>query len=55
MSDQLILKFPEHRAYKTEDFGMTWKNIIPNKDVYGFTRSIQEDYMNPNLLFLKKS
>ena len=39
-------------AYKTEDFGMTWKNIIPNKDVYGFTRSIQEDYMNPNLLFL---
>ena len=37
---------------KTEDFGLTWENIIPNNDVYGFARSIQEDYINPNLLFL---
>ena len=39
-------------TYKTEDFGLTWENIIPNNDVYGFARSIQEDYINPNLLFL---
>ena len=39
-------------AYKTENFGASWKNIIPNNDVYGFARSIQEDYENPELLFL---
>ena len=39
-------------TYKTEDFGLTWENIIPNNDVHGFARSIQEDYINPNLLFL---
>ncbi len=39
-------------ALKTDDFGMNWKNIIPSNDVYGFTRSIQEDYENPDLLFL---
>ena len=39
-------------AYKTNDLGETWSNIIPNNDVIGFTRNIQEDYENPNLLFL---
>ena len=39
-------------AYKTNDLGKTWVNIIPNNDVIGFTRNIQEDYENPNLLFL---
>ena len=39
-------------AYKTNDLGKTWTNIIPNDDVTGFTRNIQEDYENPNLLFL---
>ena len=38
-------------AYKTSDFGTTWKNIISD-DVVGFVRNIQEDYKNPNLLFL---
>ena len=38
-------------AYKTTDFGKTWTSIITD-DVYGFTRSIQEDFINPNLLFL---
>ena len=38
-------------AYKTTDFGTTWKNIISD-DVVGFVRNIQEDYNNPNLLFL---
>ncbi len=38
-------------AYKTSDFGKTWTNIITD-DVKGFARNIQEDYVNPNLLFL---
>lgn len=38
-------------AYKTTDFGKTWKNIISD-NVVGFVRNIQEDYQNPNLLFL---
>ena len=38
-------------AYKTTDFGKTWTNIISD-DVYGFVRNIQEDYVNPDLLFL---
>ena len=38
-------------AYKTTDFGASWKSIITD-EVEGFTRSIQEDYENPNLLFL---
>ncbi|RLD28934.1 MAG: hypothetical protein DRI75_05175 [Bacteroidetes bacterium] len=38
-------------AYKTTDYGKTWINII-SKDVVGFVRNIQEDYVNPDLLFL---
>lgn len=38
-------------AYKTTDFGKTWKNIISD-DIVGFARNIQEDYKNPDLLFL---
>ncbi|RDY61610.1 hypothetical protein DX873_05500 [Flagellimonas nanhaiensis] len=38
-------------AYKTTDYGKTWTNIITD-DVYGFARNIQEDYVNPDLLFL---
>ncbi len=38
-------------AYKTTDFGKTWKSII-TPDVVGFVRSIQEDYQNKDLLFL---
>lgn len=38
-------------AFKTTDFGKTWTNIISN-DVTGFVRNIQEDYVNPDLLFL---
>lgn len=38
-------------AYKTTDFGKTWSNIITD-DVEGFARNIQEDYVNPDLLFL---
>ena len=38
-------------AYKTTDFGKTWTSIISD-DVVGFARNIQEDYVNPDLLFL---
>ena len=38
-------------VYKTTDYGKTWKNII-TKDVVGITRNIQEDLVNPNILFL---
>lgn len=38
-------------VYKTTDFGKTWKSIV-TEDVYGFSRSLQEDYENENLLFL---
>lgn len=38
-------------TYKTTDFGKTWTNIITD-EVYGFVRNIQEDYVNPDLLFL---
>ncbi|NAY90985.1 hypothetical protein GTQ34_03550 [Muricauda sp. JGD-17] len=38
-------------AYKTTDFGKTWTSIITD-EVVGFARNIQEDYENPNLLFL---
>ena len=39
-------------AFKTTDLGKTWSNIIPNDDVTGFARNIQEDYVNKDLLFL---
>ena len=38
-------------AYKTTDYGKTWANIITD-DVEIFARNIQEDYENPNVLFL---
>ena len=38
-------------AFKTTDLGKNWSNIIPNDDVTGFARNIQEDYVNKDLLF----
>lgn len=38
-------------VYKTTDFGTTWTTIV-TKDIDGFARCIQEDYVNENLLFL---
>jgi len=38
-------------AYKTSDFGKTWKSIIKG-GVEGVVRNIQVDYENPDLLFL---
>jgi len=40
-------------AYKTTDFGKTWTNIITDDiEIDSFVRNIQEDYENPDLLFL---
>jgi len=36
---------------KTTDYGETWTSIASD-DIKGFTRSIQEDFVNPDLLFL---
>ncbi len=38
-------------VYKTSDYGQTWTSLA-TEDIVGFTRTIQEDYVNPNLLFL---
>lgn len=38
-------------VYKTTDFGKTWTSIS-SADIDSFARNIQEDYKNPNLLFL---
>ena len=38
-------------AFITTDFGKTWTNIISD-GVTGFVRNIQEDFVNPDLLFL---
>ena len=38
-------------AYKTTDYGQSWTSITTD-NIHGFTRSIQEDLVNENLLFL---
>lgn len=36
---------------KTTDGGQSWQSIVTD-DIVGFARSIQEDYVNPDLLYL---
>ena len=38
-------------VYKTTDFGKTWTSIV-TADITTFVRNIQEDYVNPDLLFI---
>jgi len=38
-------------VYKTTNFGASWSSISTT-EIDGFARNIQEDYKNPNLLFL---
>lgn len=38
-------------VYKTSDYGKTWRSLV-TPDINGFTRSIQEDFVKPGLLFL---
>ena len=39
-------------AYRTTDYGKTWKRIVDENDVESFTLSIVEDPIESNLLFL---
>ncbi len=50
--------FDDHRrgnwtpyAYRTEDYGSTWQSLATD-DVYGFVHVIEEDPVEPRLLFL---
>ncbi len=38
-------------VYKTTDYGKTWTSLA-TPEIEGFARSFQEDFENPNLLFL---
>ena len=38
-------------VYKTEDSGQSWQSIA-TPEIEGFARSIQEDFVNPDLLYL---
>ncbi len=39
-------------AYRTKDYGKTWKRIVDENDVQSYTLSIVEDIEEPNLMFL---
>ncbi|MET1259807.1 hypothetical protein ABV409_10705 [Flagellimonas sp. DF-77] len=39
-------------AYRTTDYGRTWKRIVDENDVQSYALSIIEDPENPNLVFL---
>ncbi|OIQ28350.1 MAG: hypothetical protein BM564_09785 [Bacteroidetes bacterium MedPE-SWsnd-G2] len=39
-------------AFRTKDYGKTWKRIVDESDVISYTLSIVEDPVEPNLLFL---
>ena len=38
-------------VYKTSDYGSTWQSIATD-EIKGFARNIQEDYVQPDLLYL---
>ncbi|MEQ8927586.1 MAG: hypothetical protein RLO81_17350, partial [Fulvivirga sp.] len=38
-------------VYKTSDYGATWKSIVTD-EIEGFARNIQEDFVQPDLLYL---
>ena len=39
-------------AYHTSDYGQTWTRIVDDSDVFGYTLSILQDPIEPNLVFL---
>ncbi len=39
-------------AYHTSDYGQTWTRIVDDSDVFGYTLSILQDPIEPNLIFL---
>ena len=42
----------EAYAYHTADYGATWTRIVDDNDVFGYTLSILQDPIEPNLVFL---
>jgi photosystem II stability/assembly factor-like uncharacterized protein len=53
-----FILFDDHRrsdmkphVYRVENYGRSWKNIITD-DVTGYALSLQQDHVDPNLLFL---
>ncbi|MDG2372439.1 MAG: hypothetical protein P8L83_07470 [Flavobacteriaceae bacterium] len=42
----------EAYAYRTKNYGKTWKRIVDSDDVSTYTLSIVEDIINPKLIFL---
>jgi photosystem II stability/assembly factor-like uncharacterized protein len=39
-------------AYHSSDYGQTWTRIVDGNDVFGYTLSILQDPIEPNLVFL---
>ena len=39
-------------AYRTSNYGKTWKRVVDENDVESYTLSIIEDQIEPNLMFL---
>jgi len=39
-------------AYHSSDYGQTWTRIVDENDVFGYTLSILQDPIEPNLMFL---
>ena len=39
-------------AYHTADYGQTWTRVVDENDVFGYTLSILQDPIEPNLVFL---
>ncbi|MEO0338345.1 MAG: hypothetical protein AAF242_03945, partial [Bacteroidota bacterium] len=57
-SKEAFVVFDDHRrdnwdayVFHTKDQGKTWKRIVDNKDVRGFVYTIEQDPVEPNLLF----
>lgn len=57
-ASQAFIVFDDHRrsdmkpyVYRVDNFGRRWKNIA-TKDVSGYALTIQQDHVDPNLLFL---
>lgn len=42
----------EPMAFRTTDYGKSWERIVDAEDVFGFTLSILQDPIEPNLYFL---
>ncbi|GAB5553284.1 MAG: hypothetical protein Sapg2KO_28750 [Saprospiraceae bacterium] len=55
---EAFVVFDDHRrnnwdayVFRTQNYGKTWERIVDNKDVRGFAYCIEQDPVEPNLLF----